>query len=202
VTVRALYFDFGGVLVRTEDPAPRARLAEALGLSSREIERLVFESASAERAMVGEIPEEQHWQVLARTLKLPESEIPHLHEEFFIGDRWDSALFDFLRRQRKKVRTGLISNAWSGLRSVIVNEKFDDAFDAMIISAEVGVAKPDAAIYRLALEKLGVEPQEAVFVDDVLVNVEAAQAVGMHAIQFTRTEAVLAELKPLLANHR
>jgi epoxide hydrolase-like predicted phosphatase len=202
VTIRALYFDFGGVLVRTEDPAPRARLAEALGLSSREIERLVFESASAERAMVGEIPEEQHWQAVARTLKLPESEIPRLHEEFFIGDRWDSALFDFLHRQRKTVKTGLISNAWSGLRSVIVNEKLDDAFDAMIISAEVGVAKPDAGIFRLALEKLGVEPQEAVFVDDVLVNVEAAQAVGMHAIQFTRTEAVLAELKPLLANHR
>ncbi len=202
MTIRALYFDFGGVLVRTEDPAPRARLAEALGLSSREIERLVFESASAERAMVGEIPEEQHWQAVARTLKLPESEIPRLHEEFFIGDRWDSALFDFLRRQRKTVKTGLISNAWSGLRSVIVNEKLDDAFDAMIISAEVGVAKPDAGIFRLALEKLGIEPQEAVFVDDVLVNVEAAQAVGMHAIQFTRTEAVLAELKPLLANHR
>jgi putative hydrolase of the HAD superfamily len=202
VTIRALYFDFGGVLVRTEDPAPRARLAETLGLSSREIERLVFESASAERAMVGEIPEEQHWQAVARKLKLPESEIPHLHEEFFIGDRWDSALFDFLRRQRKTVKTGLISNAWSGLRSVIVNEKLDDAFDAMIISAEVGVAKPDAGIFRLALEKLGVEPQEAVFVDDVLVNVEAAQAVGMHAIQFTRTEAVLAGLKPLLANHR
>jgi len=202
MTIRAVYFDFGGVLIRTEDPAPRARLAENLGLSSREIEQLVFESASAVQAMVGEIPEEQHWQAVARTLRLPESEIPKLQEEFFRGDHWDTRLFDFLRLQRKMVKIGLISNAWSGLRSVIVNEKFDDAFDAMIISAEVGVAKPDAGIYRLALEKLDVEPPEAVFIDDVLVNVEAARAVGMHAIQFTRTEAVLDELMPLLSNHR
>jgi epoxide hydrolase-like predicted phosphatase len=71
----------------------------------------------------------------------------------------------------------------------------------MIVSAEVGVMKPDARIYRIALEKLGVAPAEAVLLDDFPKNVEGARAVGMAAIHFTRPEQALDELKRLLANH-
>jgi len=193
--------DFGGVLVRTTDPAPRARLAESLGISSRELERLVFESPSAQAASVGKISEEQHWVNVIRALGLPESEIPHVSQEFFGGDSWDGELFDFLRGLRKKVKTGLISNAWSGLRRVIVREQVDDAFDAMIISAEVQVAKPAAGIYTLALERLGVAPEQAVFVDDMLVNVEGARSVGMQAIPYTHSQGVMKAVRQLLADH-
>ncbi|HEX7621372.1 MAG TPA: HAD-IA family hydrolase, partial [Anaerolineales bacterium] len=104
-----------------------------------------------------------------------------------------------LRPERK---VGLISNAWSGLRAFITSQKFEDVFDEMIISAEVGLMKPDPRIYRLALEKLGAQPQESVFLDDVLVNVEAARSVGMYAIQFTRLDKTLEELKQLLIDHQ
>jgi putative hydrolase of the HAD superfamily len=202
MTLRGVYFDFGGVLVRTEDLGPRDRLAERLGLSSRDIERIVFESRSAEQAALGAITEEQHWQNVVEALKLPQEEVRRVHEEFFDGDLWDDQLYAFLRAVRKTAKTGLISNAWTGLREVIVSHHFDDAFDAMIISAEVGMVKPGAGIFNYALEKLGVQPQEAVFVDDVAENVAGARALGMHAIQFTRTQAVLDELKQLLSNHR
>jgi putative hydrolase of the HAD superfamily len=96
---------------------------------------------------------------------------------------------------------GLISNAWSGLRPWIVSSKFEDVFDAMIISAEVGVAKPDARIYQIALEKLGVSASESVFVDDFQVNVDGAHAFGMQAVHFIQPEQALQELKRLLANH-
>jgi HAD superfamily hydrolase (TIGR01509 family) len=56
--------------------------------------------------------------------------------------------------------------------------------DDILISAEVGLAKPDPRIYRLAAERLGVRPDEAVFVDDFAANVEGARAVGMRAIHF------------------
>jgi putative hydrolase of the HAD superfamily len=135
-------------------------------------------------------------------LKLPESKLPRVHEEFFRGDFWDETLFDFVRGLRKTIRTGLISNAWTGLRAVIVKHRFEDAFDTMIISAEVQVAKPDARIYQLALEKLELAAGEAVFVDDVPSNVEAARAVGMQAIQFTQSQEVMEEIRQLLANHR
>jgi epoxide hydrolase-like predicted phosphatase len=202
MTIRGVYFDFGGVLVRTEDQAPRTRLAKSLGLSAREIEQIVFEGDSSVQATLGAITEEQHWQAVAARLGLPESELPRLAEEFFRGDSWDQGLFDFLHALRGTHKVGLISNAWTGLRKVIVKHGFSESFDTMIISAEVGLAKPDARIYRLALEKLGVAAEEAVFVDDVVANVDGARAVGMHAIQFTRPQTVLDELKALLTNHR
>ena len=71
----------------------------------------------------------------------------------------------------------------------------------MIISAEMGVMKPDARIYQVALEKLGVLPSESVFLDDFPENVTGARAVKMHAIHFTQPEQALAELKHLLSNH-
>jgi putative hydrolase of the HAD superfamily len=199
MTLRAVYVDFGGVLVRTEDPAPRARLAQSLGVGEGEIEKIVFENESSAKASLGLMTEEGHWLAVAQTLGLPEGEIPRLREEFFRGDRVDRDLLDFLRRLRKTVKVGLISNAWTGLRAWIVSQHLEDAFDAMIISAEVGVAKPERRIYELALEKLGVAPREAVFVDDMPANAAGARAVGMHAIQFTQPKEMMAELEQLLA---
>jgi len=58
--------------------------------------------------------------------------------------------------------------------------------------------KPDPRIYHLALEKLGVRPEEAVFLDDMLINVQAARSIGMSAIQFTQPEKTLEELTQFL----
>jgi putative hydrolase of the HAD superfamily len=202
MTVRAVYFDFGGVIARTEDRAPRTKLAENLGMTYREIEKIVFENESSIKASIGAIAEEQHWRNVIQNLNLPESEIPRVRDEFFSGDRVDRDLLDFIRGLRETVKVGLVSNAWSGLRSWIVSQKFEDAFDYMVISAEVGLMKPDARIYHIALEKLGAAPVEAVFLDDSVENVEGARAVGMQAIHFIQPEEALEELKQLLANHR
>jgi epoxide hydrolase-like predicted phosphatase len=198
MTIKAIYFDFGGVLVRTEFQAPRQHLAERFGLDYDEINRLVFDSPSALKATLGAISEDDHWATVAKKLRQPVSQVLAIRDEFFGGDIPDRALIDFLRKLRKAYKVGLISNAWSGLRAWIAEKKFEDAFDALIISAEERVAKPDARIYQIALEKLGAAPAEAVFVDDYLPNVEAARAVGMQTIHFTQPEKALAELKKLL----
>jgi len=200
--VRAVFVDFGGVILRTEDKGPRTRQAERLGISFRDLEKIFFESDSSVRASTGEIPEETHWQAVAQTLDVSRTEADKIIAEFFSGDRADITLLDFLRGLRPERKVGLISNAWSGLRAFITQQKFDDVFDEMIISAEVGLMKPDPRIYRLALKKLKALPEESVFLDDVLVNVEAARSIGMSAIQFTRPEKSLEELKQLLGNHR
>ena len=196
--VRAVLVDFGGVIMRTEDNGPRSRLAERLGMTSRDLEKIVFESDSSIRASLGEIPEEGHWQAVAKALGVSREEGEKIIAEFFSGDRTDGVLLDFLRSLRPERKVGLISNAWSGLRAVITSLNFEDVFDEMIISAEVGLMKPDPRIYHLALEKLGVQPGESVFLDDMLVNVEAARSVGMSAIQFTQPEKTLEELKQFL----
>jgi putative hydrolase of the HAD superfamily len=93
---------------------------------------------------------------------------------------------------------GLISNAWPDLREYIVKQKFDDAFDSMVISAEVGVMKPEARIYQIALEQAGASPNEAVFVDDFYENIEGCEKVGMQGIHFEDPGSTLKKLKNLL----
>jgi epoxide hydrolase-like predicted phosphatase len=202
MSIRAVFIDFGGVIVRTEEKGPRMRQAERLGMTSRDLEKIIFESESSQRASTGEIPEEAHWQAVADALGVNRQESDKITAEFFSGDRTDATLLEFLRSLRPERKVGLISNAWSGLRAFITSQRFEDVFDEMIISAEIGLMKPDPRIYRLALEKLGVQPEESVFLDDVLVNVEAARSLGMTGIHFTQPDKALDELKQLLNKHR
>lgn len=201
MTLRAVIFDLGGVIVRTEYQAPRQKLAERFGMDYEDIEKIVFgggPNGSAARASVGEITEEEHWRQVMKSLKLPTDEYPRIQQEFFGGDVVDRTLLDFLRSLNPDYKIGLISNAWSGLRAWIEREKFEDVFDVMIISAEVGMAKPAEAIFRLALDQLAVSPNEAVFVDDFIVNIEACEKLGMKGILFKDSESTIQELKDLL----
>ena len=197
MNIRAVFFDLGGVILRTEYQAPREHLAERLNMEYEDLVRLVFESETSRKASVGAISEEAHWEAVARRLNRPQ-EIEAIRAEFFAGDVLDRGLVNFIRSLRPRWKTGVISNAWSGMRAYITAQKFDDAFDGLVMSAEVGVAKPKAEIYLLALEQLGVSPGEAVFVDDFDENVEGARVVGMSAIHFRDPESALAELKNLL----
>ena len=198
MTVKAVYFDLGGVIVRTEFQSPREHLAERVGMTYEELVTLVFESKSSREASIGNISEDDHWKWVARALHRPLKERDALHKEFFDGDIIDRELVNYIRSLKPRYGTGLISNAWDGLRPYMQREKFADAFDTLIISAEVGVMKPGAEIFQHALEQLEVKPKEAVFVDDFPENITGCEAVGMHGILFKSTEQVLKDLKKLL----
>lgn len=197
--LKAVVFDLGGVLVRTENPEPRKQLAARLGISPEELYQLIFDSASAQLATLGRITTEEHWMNVRRTLGLSETEFTHFPEEFWGGDRLDLDLVDYLRSLRRRYRTALLSNAWDDLRQVIQERwRIADAFDEITISAEVGLAKPDPRIYTLTLSRLLTLPSEAVFVDDFLENVEAAREIGMLTVHFQSREQALNELKRML----
>ncbi len=198
MTVRAIFFDLGGVIVRTDYQAPREHLAERLNTTYEDLNRIVFDTESSRQASVGAITTDAHWDTVTRRLGRPASEAKALREEFFAGDIVDLELIDFIRSLRPRYKTGVISNAWPDLRQDLVAKKIDDAFDALIISSEVGVMKPDPKIYQIALEKLGVTAREAVFVDDTPVNVEAARALGMQAVRFREPLRALSDLKGML----
>jgi putative hydrolase of the HAD superfamily len=200
--LRAVFVDFGGVLMRTEDQEPRLHLAERLGVPPGHLEKLIFESKSSLNASTGEITEAAHWQWVADALGISRQETETLAADFFSGDRLDMVLIEFLRSLRPQRRIGLISNAWSGLRDYISRSDFADVFDELVISAEVGLVKPDPRIYHLALDRLAVAPEESLFLDDMPANVQAALSIGMHAVQFIRPAETMAELKRILSDHR
>jgi epoxide hydrolase-like predicted phosphatase len=199
MTIRAVIWDLGGVLVRTEDGAPRQALAARLGMTRNDLEKLVFTGASGDRAQLGEIDAQQHWQNLRAQLDFTEAEMDAFKRQFWQGDALDWELVEYIRSLRERYKTALLSNAFSNLRTVITEEwKFADAFDTMVISAEVGLVKPDARIYRLVLDRLQLAPAQAVFVDDFLHNVEGARAVGLHAVHFRSSEQARIELEQIL----
>lgn len=198
MTLKAVFFDLGGVIVRTDYQAPRQHLAERLGMEYEDLVKIVFDSPSSQRASVGEISSQEHWATVTKRLGRPDSETQAIRDEFFAGDIVDREILDYLRSLRPDYYVGLISNAWPDLRDYIVSQKFDDAFDHMVISAEVGVMKPEARIYRIALEQAGVSPDEAVFVDDFYENIEGCQAAGMHGIHFRDPQQAMTELRTLL----
>jgi putative hydrolase of the HAD superfamily len=196
--IKAIYFDLGGVILRTADKTARAQLGAEFGMSYDEMDKFVFECKASALASLGKVTEEQLWLDVTQRLNRPESDMPRIRDAFFSGDSIDQDLVTLLRNLRKTHKTGLISNAWDGLRPWIISQKFEDAFDYITISAELGIAKPDARIYEFALTKLGVTPAEALFVDDVQKNISACETLGMRGILFRTPGQVLADIQQLL----
>jgi epoxide hydrolase-like predicted phosphatase len=198
MAIRAVFFDFGGVIMRTEYQAPRQKLAERFNMDYDEIDKVVFGSDSARRASLGEITEDEHWSNVLKRFKQPASESTSFRDQFFGGDVIDRNLVEYIRSLRGSFHTGLISNAWSGLRDFLAKEKLLDLFDTVVISAEVRTVKPSAKIYEVALEQSQVDASEAVFVDDVPENIAACQKVGMTGILFNDPEKSLDRLHRVL----
>ncbi len=201
MTLRAIFFDLGGVILRTEYQAPRERLAARLNMTYEDINKIVFESETAHKASLGEMSVKEHWLAVTRRLRLPASEAESIHDEFFAGDVIDRDLLDFIRSLRLRCKTGIVSTAWNDLREYIVRNKFDDAFNIIVNSAEIGIMKPRPEIYQWALKQVKVEAKEAAFIDDTPKNVEAANALGMRGIVFRDPAQVKEDLKTLL-DHR
>jgi epoxide hydrolase-like predicted phosphatase len=192
-------FDLGGVIVRTVDPAPRQALASRWGLDAAQLEELVYAGESGQLTQRGQRSLDEHWAIVAARLGLEPAAIPAFLQEFWGGDRIDTALVDYLRLLRPRLRTGLLSNNFPDLRALVCETwRFGDAFDELVISAEVGLLKPAPRIYRLAAQRLGVEPAAAVFVDDSLRNIAGAQAVGMPAVHFRSPKQAMAEVEALI----
>lgn len=198
-TIRAVVWDLGGVILRTMDWSLRSQWEDRLGLPRMQLTRLVFESDVSRRATIGQATDNNVWQSVADALNLDPSARDQLRRDYFARDQIDSTLMEFIRKLRSRVRVGMITNAWPDVRRYLENEfKIADAFDPLIVSAEVGLAKPDPRIYQLALERLGVQPAEAVFVDDFEDNVAGARWVGMQAVHFTSTLQAIAALRAIL----
>jgi len=201
--IRAIFFDLGGVLVRTVDFTPRERLANRLGMDRSALEDFIFGGESGDRAQKGEISLRRHWENLASCLGFSVQQVKDLVDEFFAGDVLDTALVDYVRKLHGHYKTALLSNAWDDTRQVIVERwHIEDAFDELIISSELGMVKPDPRIFRLALDKLGVEANQAVLVDDMQRNVDGARRVGLEGICFQSPQQMKLDLERLLNNHK
>jgi putative hydrolase of the HAD superfamily len=108
----------------------------------------------------------------------------------------EPAMYDIIRALRAAgFSTALLSNSWGG--DEYPRADFPALFDAVVISAEVGMRKPEAGIFLFAADALGLDPRECAFVDDVAANVAAAAACGMTGVLHTDPAATAAALADL-----
>jgi HAD superfamily hydrolase (TIGR01509 family) len=192
-SLEALICDVGGVLVQTHDRTPRSRWAARLGISVESLESLVFEGDSGRQAQLGRKSAREHWAWLGTHFQLSARELAQFFDDFFSGDRLNQELLAFLHAQRRR-----------GIRLVLLSNYFDDArklwetryglpaaVDRLVVSSEIGVMKPEPAIYRACLDALDLAPAAALFLDDNEANVDGARRVGMHAVLFTTTAGAI-----------
>lgn len=118
-------------------------------------------------------------------------------DRMFAGAAADEAMTDAVAAFRRAgVRTALLSNSWGADR--YDRSRWPEMFDAVVVSGEHGIHKPEPAIYRVALEALGLPAGECVFVDDVGANLKPARAMGMATVKHADAASTIAELERLL----
>ena len=195
---RALIVDFGGVLTTNVFESFQA-FCKAEGLDPNAVRKIFRERGEGldllRQLERGELTVDEFSERFGPLLGVKESN--GLVERLFAGIVADDAMVEAVKKVKASgTPVGLISNSWGGTSYDRVAT--DELFDAMVISGEVGLNKPEPEIFRLGAEKLGVRPEDCVFVDDLRENCEGAEAVGMTAILHRGAEGTLPELERLL----
>lgn len=197
--IKAVIFDVGGVLIRTLDRSRRFAWEKKLGLGEWESEAIVFGGEMGTKAQLGEITDSELWQWIGKRLSLDEKALTTFQRDFWAGDYLDKDLVEYIRSLRPKFQTAIISNATDALRQNLSTVyPMADAFELIVCSAEEGVMKPNEAIYKSTLARLGRDPKETVLIDDSRPNVIAARQLGMQAIHFKPDMKLQTELTNII----
>jgi HAD superfamily hydrolase (TIGR01509 family) len=203
VSIRAVVFDLGGVLERIDDfeEVLSAKWLERLALPPEEFSARLAAIDPGKLSETGQMSEAEWAERCAASLRLS----PEQQREFS-ADVWewyrgelDQELMAFAASLRPRVRTAIISNSADGARREELGRyALDEMFDPIIYSHEVGMAKPDPAIFELACSLTGVAPAEMIFVDDVPGHIAAARGVGIHGILHRNTPETIALVNSLI----
>ena len=202
--IRAVVFDLGGVLERIDvfEAVLGAMWLERLAMSPEDFSAALAAIDPGKLSETGQMGEAEWAARCAACLRLS----PQLQREFS-ADVWDwycgeldQELMAFAASLRRRVRTAIISNSADGARREELGRyALDEGFDPIIYSHEVGMAKPDPAIFELACSLMGVAPAEMIFVDDVAGHTAAARGLGIHGILHRDTPETIALVNSLIA---
>jgi epoxide hydrolase-like predicted phosphatase len=195
---RGLLIDFGGVMTTSVFGAFEAFCA-AEGLAPDTVRRAFRENDAAQKLLfdleLGAIEQAAFDAQLAPLIGVaPDG----LAGRMFAALRPDTAMFDLVRDIRGRgIRTGLISNSWG--TALYDRATLAELFDALVISGEERIRKPDPAIYVLGAQRIGVDPAECVFVDDLPFNLKPARELGMATVHHTSADETARRLDELFS---
>jgi len=193
----AVLFDFGGVLTTPVWDSFSA-FCRSEGLDPDAVKNLFTNDPEALKLLrgleTGEMSEEDFEAEFGRRLGLESPE--RLIDSMFAGMKPVDSMVAAVRELRGAgIKTGLLSNSWS--TGHYDRGLLEELFDGVVISGEVGLHKPQPEIYRLAAERVGVAPEDCLFVDDLRENCEGAEAVGMTPLRHREPDETIAKLAEL-----
>jgi epoxide hydrolase-like predicted phosphatase len=197
--VKGLLVDFGGVLTTNVFQSFR-EFSEREGLDPDHVKEKFRSDPEAlgllRKLEKGEVDVEEFEPKFAAAIGVSDS--AGLVERLFRGIGPDEPMLDAVRACRRAgVRTGLISNSW-GTGLEYDASLMEELFDAVVISGDVGMHKPEPEIFELGASRIGVPAADCVFVDDLRENCEGAEAVGMTAVLHRGADTTLPRLEELL----
>jgi putative hydrolase of the HAD superfamily len=197
--VRAALLDLYDTLVWTEWPKLRELIEDRAGLSRVDL-LAAFDRTRAERSVGAFGSMEGDFRAVLRSAGVEgaDERAKTLTElaTGFLADGvhlWDDSLPVLRELRSRGIGTAIVSNCDHGTRPVVQRLGLEDEADAVVLSFEAGVAKPDAGIYRNALDALGAGAEEAVFVDDQARYCDGAAALGIATFILLRHEAAPGE---------
>ncbi len=197
MALRAVIFDYGMVLTGPPNEAAHDAMVRITGLPPDRFEALYWTDRHAYDE--GKLTGIAFWQKLVRDaqLDLSQSTIEELNE-------WDARMWTTQnpamvawqgRLKQHGLKTAILSNMGDSVLARIEREfAWINGFDVLVWSYQLLMAKPDPQIYLHALKQLGTMPGETLFIDDKRVNVDAALALGMKAIEFSTIDRLRADL--------
>ncbi|HEX3223475.1 MAG TPA: HAD-IA family hydrolase [Nocardioides sp.] len=197
--IRAVVLDIGGVLEVIDDDVFPGPFERRHGLPAGSVASACDWPADPMIGAMTEIETRAHWQ---QRLALTDEQTDELWADqwrWYVGTL-DRALFDWFAGVRGRgLKAGILSNSGPGARRAERHHGFEAIVDTLVYSHEVGLKKPDPAVYALTASRLGVEPGEVVFLDDVEECVDAARAAGWHAVLHRDTSRSIAALEAFIA---
>jgi len=198
MAIRAVIFDYGMVLSQAQEPSALNNLLTITGL-----DRDTFDShywTHRHAYDMGQLNGPSYWRQFAAdtSIELTTTEIERLIENDVL--MWCTINEPMLRWAKSLteagMKIGILSNMGEDTLAYMRQEfSWLGDFDHHTWSCELGIAKPDPAIYTYTCEKLGVAPAEALFLDDKAENIHAAEAVGLAGIQFRNIQQLQRELE-------
>ena len=200
--IKAIVFDFGGVMVTDTFSILVKELADSFGVSQEKIKE-GFKNKAIREFGKGNIPESEFWRRFSNFLNRP---LPKNHKALLIKyyekyskmDERMKELVLYLKSQEYK--TAVLSNTIPPHMNFNLKKKRFEIFDIKILSPEVHYLKPEREIFEEALKRLKVFPREAVYIDNKKEYVEAAKELGINALIFTNYEKLLRDLRKMHVN--
>ena len=196
-TYPGLLIDWGGVL--TSDVfVSFGAFCELEGIERDELSRVFRTDAECTELILGletgAVAQEEFEPRVAELLGVA---APGLIDRLFADARPDEDMLQAVRRAHAGgIRTGLVSNSWGTRR--YPRDLLGELFDAVVISGEVGLRKPAPEIYALGAKRIGLEPSDCVFVDDLKANLAPAAELGMAAVRHRAADETIPQLERLL----